>query len=182
MNNSASKFAHRSLLSLAIACAACVGIAGISGCHRGSSVVSAQDNSGQDPSDANMAPVDEGQQPAAQPATQAAPSQPIENESQVSADQARSQTANQAPAPQDQSYASEPDDPNYENDVDAGQEALEQAPEAPPELPTYEQPEAPAPNYIWTPGYWYYSPAGDYWAPGVWVAASYYGALWIRGY
>ena len=180
MNNSARKFAHRSLLSLAIVLAVCAGMVGISGCHRGSSTVSAQENSTPDPSDANMAPVAEGQQAVQPPAN--APVQSIENESQTSADQDRSQGVDQTPPPQAQSSANEPNDSNYENDVDAGQEALEQAPDAPPELPTYEQPEAPAPNYIWTPGYWGYAPIGFYWVPGAWVAAPYYGALWTPGY
>jgi hypothetical protein len=53
---------------------------------------------------------------------------------------------------------------------------------APPPIPFYVQPIAPAPGYIWTPGYWAYSPDGYYWVPGVWVLAPYVGALWTPGY
>lgn len=53
----------------------------------------------------------------------------------------------------------------------------------PPPLPVYAQPPCPAPGYIWTPGYWAWSPAyGYYWVPGTWVAAPFVGALWTPGY
>jgi len=50
----------------------------------------------------------------------------------------------------------------------------------PPALPVYEQPLCPAPDYIWTPGYWAYDPdLGDYyWVPGTWVLAPEAGLLW----
>ena len=53
---------------------------------------------------------------------------------------------------------------------------------APPELPVYVQPEIPAPGYIWTPGYWAWSPAGYYWVPGTWVLPPTVGLLWTPGY
>ncbi len=54
---------------------------------------------------------------------------------------------------------------------------------APPELPVYEQPICPGDGYIWTPGYWAYTPDGGYyWVPGAWVLAPYTGALWTPGY
>lgn len=53
---------------------------------------------------------------------------------------------------------------------------------APPVLPEYEQPYCPAPNYIWTPGYWAYGPGGYYWVPGTWVMAPAPGLLWTPGY
>src|ERR1700739_3089991 len=55
---------------------------------------------------------------------------------------------------------------------------------APPPLPVYEQPLCPAPNYIWTPGYWAWDPDyGDYyWVPGTWVLAPAVGLLWTPGY
>ena len=49
---------------------------------------------------------------------------------------------------------------------------------APPALPVYEQPLAPAPGYIWTPGYWAWATGGYYWVPGVWVAPPAVGLLW----
>ncbi|SIO64303.1 YXWGXW repeat-containing protein [Bradyrhizobium erythrophlei] len=53
---------------------------------------------------------------------------------------------------------------------------------APPELPLYEQPEIPAPGYIWTPGYWAYGPDGYFWVPGTWVEPPAVGLLWTPGY
>src|SRR6516164_9152719 len=52
----------------------------------------------------------------------------------------------------------------------------------PPELPTYEQPLVPGPNYIWTPGFWAWGPAGYYWVPGTWALAPEPGLLWTPGY
>src|SRR5258707_15381659 len=52
----------------------------------------------------------------------------------------------------------------------------------PPAIPVYTQPFCPGPNYIWTPGYWAYSPAGYYWVPGTWVLAPSPGLLWTPGY
>ena len=51
---------------------------------------------------------------------------------------------------------------------------------APPALPVYEQPVCPAPDYIWTPGYWAWdSDFNDYyWVPGTWVLAPEVGLLW----
>jgi hypothetical protein len=49
-------------------------------------------------------------------------------------------------------------------------------------LPDYEQPPVPGEGYIWTPGYWAWSPDGYYWVPGAWVEAPYEGALWTPGY
>ena len=53
---------------------------------------------------------------------------------------------------------------------------------APPALPVYEQPVAPGPGYIWTPGYWAWSDAAYYWAPGVWVLPPRAGLLWTPGW
>jgi hypothetical protein len=49
---------------------------------------------------------------------------------------------------------------------------------APPVLPVVEQPLAPAPGYIWTPGYWAWATGGYYWVPGVWVPPPTVGLLW----
>src|SRR5882757_6764678 len=56
------------------------------------------------------------------------------------------------------------------------------AQQAPPPLPVYQQPYAPRPNYLWTPGYWSYAPSGYYWVPGAWVGSPYVGALWTPGW
>lgn len=52
----------------------------------------------------------------------------------------------------------------------------------PPPLPVYVQPPVPAPDYIWTPGYWAWGPAGYFWVPGTWVLAPEPGLLWTPGY
>ncbi len=70
-------------------------------------------------------------------------------------------------------------------DAEAGYDATltdEQASAPPPPLPVYDQPEAPDPDLIWTPGYWAYAPYGYYWVPGAWCAPPYIGALWTPGY
>jgi len=56
------------------------------------------------------------------------------------------------------------------------------AQEAPPPLPDYEQPPAPADGYLWTPGYWGYGGGGYYWVPGTWVQPPTVGVLWTPGY
>ena len=56
------------------------------------------------------------------------------------------------------------------------------AQEAPPPLPEYEQPPAPADGYLWTPGYWGYGGGGYYWVPGTWVQPPTVGVLWTPGY
>jgi hypothetical protein len=53
---------------------------------------------------------------------------------------------------------------------------------APPELPVYTQPVAPADGYLWTPGYWSYGDEGYFWVPGTWVMAPEPGLLWTPGY
>ena len=53
----------------------------------------------------------------------------------------------------------------------------------PPPLPVYEQPVAPDEGYIWTPGYWAWSPAGYfYWVDGAWVLPPAVGLLWTPGW
>src|SRR6202167_3305740 len=53
---------------------------------------------------------------------------------------------------------------------------------APPALPVYVQPMAPADGYLWTPGYWAYGDDGYFWVPGTWVLAPEPGFLWTPGY
>jgi len=52
----------------------------------------------------------------------------------------------------------------------------------PPAIPVYEQPYAPAPDYIWQPGYWAWGSYGYFWVPGTWVEAPQPGYLWTPGY
>jgi hypothetical protein len=53
---------------------------------------------------------------------------------------------------------------------------------APPELPVYEQPPVPGPDYLWAPGYWAWGDGDYYWVPGTWVQAPEPGYLWTPGY
>jgi len=53
----------------------------------------------------------------------------------------------------------------------------------PPEIPVYDQPPIPEPGYIWTPGFWQWSPdAGYFWVPGTWVLPPEAGLLWTPPY
>ena len=76
------------------------------------------------------------------------------------------------PPPPDQSSY----DPGY------GEQPEYTSAQPPPPLPEYDQPPVPGDDYIWTPGYWAWSPDGYYWVPGAWVEAPYEGALWTPGY
>ncbi|MGB6610178.1 MAG: hypothetical protein WBE63_10615, partial [Acidobacteriaceae bacterium] len=95
---------------------------------------------------------------------------------------------NPPPPPPDQGASSEAAPAQDQNpDQDAGEPgytdtAYDAAPDPPPDLPDYDQPPCPGDDYIWTPGYWAYAPAGYYWVPGAWVLAPYVGALWTPGY
>jgi hypothetical protein len=55
---------------------------------------------------------------------------------------------------------------------------------APPPLPVYDQPPAPDPGYVWTPGYWDWSDDDSdyYWVPGTWVEPPSPGLYWTPGY
>jgi WXXGXW repeat (2 copies) len=172
--------AGRYLLGVSIGLA---GLAGITACHKTVSAAqqeAQQEQQGPDPSLQNMVavdsagnPINESEQQAAQPSTGGAPIErraPEPDQSQV--------------APYDQQSGAQP---NYAQDElydgqDVSAEPPVYADQPPPELPVYEQPEAPGPNYMWTPGYWDYAPLGYYWVPGVWVMAPYPGALWTPCY
>jgi hypothetical protein len=163
-----------------------VGLIGIAACHKGVSAAQQepQQQPGYDPSDQNMAPVDSSGQPINESQQQAgqnsAGGAPIERRT-PEGDQY------QAPPPDQSQQAPPPDQGNYTpedlyGDQDVSGEPPVYADQPPPELPVYEQPAAPGPNYMWTPGYWDYAPIGYYWVPGVWVAAPYPGALWTPCY
>lgn len=53
---------------------------------------------------------------------------------------------------------------------------------APPPLPQVVQPVAPAPGYIWTPGYWAWGQNGYYWVDGAWLVPPAIGLLWTPGW
>jgi WXXGXW repeat (2 copies) len=176
------KQAPRFLLGLSLGFFSLVG----AGCHRdlnATGLAATPDNSGPDPAAANMAPVNNSQPAAAPaPATQGAVLG-IRSQApapQQSYEQYPPQQAAPPPPDQDQDYQ----DAQTAAQLDEEGETppVEYADQPPPPLPVYEQPEASAPNYIWTPGYWYWGPAGYYWIPGAWCAPPYYGALWTPGY
>ena len=56
--------------------------------------------------------------------------------------------------------------------------------QAPPPIPDYPQPPAPAPDYVWTPGYWAWnaSESNYYWAPGTWARPPRPRLLWTPGF
>jgi len=71
---------------------------------------------------------------------------------------------------------------NSYDQTDPNSEPVATSDQAPPPLPEYDQPAAPDPNYLWTPGYWGWGDNGYYWVPGEWVPPPYYGALWTPPY
>ena len=81
-----------------------------------------------------------------------------------------------------QGYGGQQTADTYDQGYNTGMDAVEEADQPPPPLPVYDQPPCPEPNYLWTPGYWNYAPAGYYWVPGAWTAPPYSGALWTPGY
>ena len=135
-------------------------------------------DSGQ-PDYGNLAPVD-GQNPtqneAQQQAYQYQQGAPIER---------RYPDADSGAYPPSQDPNASYDDQQAMDDAQAVYDADlsdEVASEPPPPLPDYDQPPAPDPDYLWTPGYWAWSPQGYYWVPGAWVEPPYIGALWTPGY
>ena len=119
-----------------------------------------------------------------QPSTEGQPQDQGQTPDQGQApDQSDPASANLAPASYQTSGQQSAPPANATPDDDYGTEQPEAtAPQPPPPLPTYQQPPAPAPDDLWTPGYWAWGTAGYYWVPGVWVAAPYPGALWTPGY
>ena len=94
-----------------------------------------------------------------------------------------------APAQQNygvqQAYGQQPQYAPQQNQYDPQaypQNGQEQIYQAPPALPSYDQPPAPGDGYIWTPGYWAFGQGGYYWVPGAWVLPPYEDALWTPGY
>ncbi len=156
------RYARFALLPLAIALST-------AGCHKDPGLVQADNNQAgaqdqsSDPSAANLPPAPDNSGPP-ESASSAAPS------------------AQQYPPPPDQSNANyqSPDQSSY--DPGYGEQPEYTASQPPPPLPDYDQPPVPGDGYIWTPGYWAWSPDGYYWVPGAWVEAPYEGALWTPGY
>jgi hypothetical protein len=166
---------------LALTAAGALLFFGIAGCKSSSNTAAPittanATDPGNDPAaDGNLAPTD-GTQPASQPASQ--PTQVLGTSSSYTPQQ-QSESYPQAPANQDNQ--------DYNNGTQAVDQSYDQpaeyADQAPPPLPEYDQPPAPDPNYLWTPGYWGWGGNGGYyWVPGAWCPPPYYGALWTPPY
>ncbi|MDP9169142.1 MAG: hypothetical protein M3N54_00880, partial [Acidobacteriota bacterium] len=142
----------------------------VTGCNRTPEPATTE-NFATDPANGNLA------QAAAQPAQPPAPTYTEPQHSQ--------QYPVSPPPPTQAEYSREgSQEPNYSYNTEYAaydQQTIE-APQPPPPLPEYGQPECPGDNYIWTPGYWSYAPAGYYWVPGAWVVAPYVNALWTPPY
>ena len=174
----------RSLLGAGLGIALALSIPGGHKSAQAAGLQSAVDQNAGDPADANMAQADAGQ-----------PAQVLDARAQDPGQQQGEDYSQQPPAPIVR-QAPDSGQPSYDNGAaDNGQlsdqQAAddyandltdEQASEAPPPLPEYDQPPAPYPDYLWTPGYWAWGPFGYYWVPGCWVEAPYEGALWTPGY
>jgi hypothetical protein len=61
---------------------------------------------------------------------------------------------------------------------------IDKVSEAPPPLPSYEQPAIPAQGYLWVPGFWAWrkSVPDYFWVPGTWVLPPQPGLLWTPPY
>ena len=154
----------------AAALAALLVFTGCNGCNSAPNNNAAADPNGPDPAMANLAAGSTGQTGA------------VLGQS----DAMQPQQSGEAMTPQQGSGAPVADDYNAtDNSYDqsgADSETAVTADQAPPPLPEYDQPPAPDPNYLWTPGYWAWGDSGYYWVPGEWCPPPYYGALWTPPY
>src|SRR5580658_1103284 len=81
--------------------------------------------------------------------------------------------ASNQPEPSDSDNDSDADD----QDASYGQPAL-QAPDPPPELPEYSQPDCPGDGYLWTPRYWGFVGGRYHYHYGFWGRhIGYYGGV-----
>lgn len=53
---------------------------------------------------------------------------------------------------------------------------------APPAPLVQPMPPAPAPGYVWQPGYWSWDGVKWVWVPGTYVVPPYPGAVWVGGH
>ena len=118
-----------------------------------------------------------------------ATAQPDNNQASTQDQGSDPAAANLPPAPDnsstsgpERSNVSYPSQDQSSYDPGYGEQPEYTADQPPPPLPDYDQPQDPGDGYIWTPGYWAWSPDGYYWVPGAWVEAPYEGALWTPGY
>jgi WXXGXW repeat (2 copies) len=158
---------------------------GFAGCHKNTTAsASAMDQNG-GPANGNLAPVNDSATYSTAP-----PARVLGQNVQYQVQQQGEDYAPQQGAPIERSgpYAGDPNNYDQQADNQQAEDVYQsdltdaEAQEPPPPLPYYDQPPAPDPDYLWTPGYWAWGPEGYYWVPGCWVAAPYTGALWTPGY
>ncbi len=197
----ANSLCGASLRALTVAGCTALFFAGLTGCKSSSAPApiitnnAAADPNSPDPAQANMAgatPVNgqptrvlgqsqsyaPQQQGESYPAGQQAPAPIVQGYNNNSANNEAYTSAQNYGSQNSGSYSN--GQGSYNQGYADGEQA--EADTAPPSLPVYDQPPAPDPNDLWTPGYWNYVSTGYYWVPGAWVAAPYYGALWTPPY
>ena len=154
--------ASRTLLGLGLGAAMAWGLAG---CHQTppATLNTTVDQNGADPADANMASVGGSAQPA-QVLGQNAQYQPQQQGEDYSQQQA-APIERVAPNSGDQSYSDYSQPSDQAADPYATDLTDEQASQPPPPLPDYDQPPDPDPDYLWTPGYWAWSPGATTGSP-----------------
>src|SRR5580704_3695731 len=157
--------------SIFVLAAACIALTfGFAGCNKSST----PDNSAQNQPPAQSADqtqTDQSQDPAAaanlapSPAP-ASPSRPADSNPPSSA-----RSDNNSSDNSDSSYDDADEDTSY------GQPVV-YAPQPPPELPEYSQPDMPGDGYLWTPGYWSYRGGRYRYNNGYWGRhIGYYGGI-----
>jgi len=149
----------RTLLGLGLGAAM---VWGVAGCHKAAASDTMVDQNGTDPADANMAPVSGDGSAPAQPAQVLAQNVQYQPQQQ-GVDYSQQQAApieRVAPGSGDPSYSDNSQPSDQSADPYAGDLTDEQASDPPPPLPEYDQPPAPDPDYLWTPGYWAWGPGG----------------------
>jgi WXXGXW repeat (2 copies) len=152
---------------------------GFAGCNKtniaenGAQSQPAQTDQSQDPAaTANLAPTDGTQATGTDYQQQPVSQAPQQNYQQPAPAQQQ--------APQSQNYSNNDYDADYQ--ATSYNQPVLQARQPPPPLPEYSQPPCPGDGYLWTPGYWSYSPQGYYWVPGAWAWPPQVGVLWTPGY
>ncbi len=196
-SGSEQKSGRNRLFSLALCIVMFAGITDISGCHRQANAGQSASDSSPDPADANMAPVDDSQQPDATQATTQAPAsgqnaQNAPNESLQRADEYR-RTGAQAGAPppdqqnyqqdqaqnydpNNQSYSNDPNNQSYNDQNYNDQNYDDQADAGQQAIEQADQPPPPLPVYTQP-----YAPGPNYiWTPGYWSYAPV-GYYWVPG-
>ncbi|MEP6717350.1 MAG: hypothetical protein ABJC09_17400 [Terriglobia bacterium] len=139
----------------------------LTGCNRAAEP--AAQNYAVDPANGNLASVPAPVQSQAEPA-------------QYPAEPAQYGGPQQSPAPSPPASYRQGDPNAAAVDYAAYDDQIVEAPQPPPPLPEYGQPQVPGDNYIWTPGFWSYGSGGYFWVPGAWVVAPFVSALWTPPY